>query len=110
MPDDLHPPPRCGTQVGSNMSHVALVRLVEPMTSDSLASLIHQQMTRRIEAMPWQAAANLGRSARSGEWETLVEELWRMAVNALMGKAPSDCLPWTCAAAPVALLRELEPA
>ncbi len=92
------------------MSHVALVRLVEPMTSDSLASLIHQQIIRRVEARPWQAPANPGRSARSREWEALAEELWRMAVGALIGKAPGDCLPWTCAAVPAALLRELEPA
>lgn len=88
------------------MSHVVLVRCAEPMTSGSLESLVRQQMTGRIGGTSAEPAA----SSRARAWDALARGLWRMAAEAAADQPAHDRLPWTCAAAPAPLLRELAPA
>lgn len=92
------------------MSHLVLVQCAEPMTSGSLASLVRQQMTGRIEATSGALPAGTGTSSRSREWEVLARGLWRMAADTATDRAAPDCLPWGRASAPAALPRTLVPA
>lgn len=89
------------------MSHVVLVRCVEPMTSGSLESLVRQQMTGRIEGTSAAAPAEPAASSRDRAWDALARGLWRMAAA---DQAASDRLSWTSAAPAPVLLRELVPA
>lgn len=87
------------------MSHLVPVQCAEPMTSGSLAGLVRQQMTGRIEATSGALPAGTGTSSRSREWEALARGLWRMATD----QAAPDRLPWGHASAPAALPRTLVP-
>lgn len=92
------------------MSHLVLVQCAEPMTSGSLAGLVRQQMTGRIEAMSGALPGGTGTSSRSREWEALARGLWRMAADTATDQAKPDRLPWGHASAPAALPRALVPA
>ena len=92
------------------MFHVVPVRFAEPATFDNLAVLVRRQMVGRSGVACVEVSAQPETPSRSRAWDALARGLWRMAADAATDRAAPDRLPWTRAAAPVALLRELAPA